>query len=379
MNLGFINNNIFRKRFNSLVLATVIASSSATCFSGCQNQDTNNYVSQHSESVGRQVIHFENEQKLYESILSIRNDLENFISNPYWQQQVVVIMSDKEEAELKEKIENTIKLFDEFIIAWEDNNSLQCTNKAKEIMQAYLDESNSPKYVSFKYLYEFIAKKSFPKGFTDIPREVKKDEPFQTYYAGKDTKIYYLGQDNTLIHAPVKISLDYIGDIDYILPFYRTIIINLTNTLLYVISEDERTIGVIKKDNLNEIIDNYLSRLNTLYQMDPDITTIYQKNDIEWDFFVDGQYVKPVPNVYYIDLGYISTIYDSIKNKKGSPFKIRIMLNELRKAEVLQEYEAKYSIRKSQYKNQKVIIDLLLYLKIIMYNKFTYELMRKKD
>lgn len=342
MQFGKINS----KRIGSLMLATVIAGGSSSLFSGCQEHKPNSYIYEQSKSVGRQVIHFENEQDLYDSIVSIRNKLYNFISNPDWQMQVVVTMSDDAEAALKVIIVNTIELFDEFISSWENNDSEECTKKAQEIMKAYLDESDSPKYLSFNYFYKFISERSFPKGFTDVPKEVKMDEPFATFHAGKDTKIYYLGRKDTLIHNRIKISWDYIGDIDFILPFYKNITVNLTNTLLYVVSEDGITLGVIKKDDLNAIIQNYLLRIKELNQMDPYLTTIYQISDAKWGFFVDDEFVKEVPSIYYVDLSHINYIYESIENKKGSPFKIRMMLSDLSKLELL-ENQNNNTLRKS--------------------------------
>lgn len=309
------------KRGISFVLSFTIIGS-VISFSGCSNQNEDS-----STIVDSVKIMFDKDQDLYNKIVSVRNDLKNFIDDPYWQQQVVVSMSDLEEDDLKNKILNTLELFNDFISSWNNGDNDKCSESAEKIVSSYLEDNDS-KYVSFSYFYKFLASKEFPKNYDTVPTEVKDDEPFTTYNVG-NKKIFYVGnvRNNSLIDGKKK-------NIEEIINFYGNIIENLTNTYLYILSEEENALGVLKKDELKETQDNLKSSILTYAGFDSEQYGIYMNNYGEWDVYNEYDiYETHVPHSCYDVLKKMNEIVSAFESKTGNPYEIKIIFDSINNIE----------------------------------------------
>ena len=319
--LNNINFKGLSKRVMSLVVATTMMGTVIN-FSGCSNQNEDS-----SAIVDSLKIDFNKDQNLYDKIVNVRNDVEIFIDDPFWQNQVVVLMSDSEENDLKNKILNTLELFDDFISSWDNGDDDKCSESAKKIVSSYLEDNDS-KYLSFSYFYKFLASKEFPENYDIVPTEVKDDEPFTTYNVG-NKKIFYVGniRNNSLIDGKKK-------NIEEIINFYGNIIENLTNTYLYILSEDKNALGVLKKDELKKTQDNLKSSILTYAGFDSEQYGIYMNNYGEWDIYNEYDiYETHVPYGCDSILKKMNEIVSAFENKSGNPYEVKIMIDGINRVE----------------------------------------------
>ena len=312
-----IRDNMFKRGISLALAATMIGS--VISFSGCSNQNED-------ESTVTDLVRivFDKDQELYNKIVSIRNDLKSFIGNKYWQQQVVIPMTDPEEEDLKNKILNTLELFNDFINSWDNEDSNECTKALQQIISAYFDSSESPKYVSFDWFYKFYASKAFPKGY-DTSLKESKDGTFQTYNSGNNI-IFYLGNSryNSLVYEKSKITLNSVGNYDKIMYFYDNIIENLTNTYLYVLNVDGNALGLIKKDELGQLKEDLKKSIVNYSGFDSNEYGAYMNDYGEWDIYDSNDiYITHVPELCCKDLNKMNQIENTFEIKIGDPFEIK--------------------------------------------------------
>ena len=318
LELNNINFKALSKRAMSLIMVATMMGSIVS-FSGCSNNNE-------EESTATEIVRivFEKDQELYNKIVSIRDDLNSFIGNDAWQHQVVFPMTDPEEEDLKNKILNTIELFNNFIESWDNEDSNTCTKAMQQIISAYSDSSESPKYVSFDWFYKFYASKAFPKGY-DTPLKESQDGTFQTYNSGNNI-IFYLGncRYNSLVYEKSKISLNSVGNYDKIMYFYDNIIENLTNTYLYVLNVSGNGLGLIKKDELSQIKKDLKRSIVKYSGFDSDEYGAYMNNYGEWDIYNSNDiYITHVPEGCCEDLNKMNVVIDTFEIKIGDPFEMK--------------------------------------------------------
>lgn len=324
------------KKGMTLCLSAII---STTLLSSCNNSNSTTTKSNQSleSSMSKQKIESSSDDsipfsvfdrpELYNMAIDTRDTLLEFTKKGKPSTQIVVPLTDEEAVILDQQVENTIDLFNDFIDAWDNNNSKKCDMLINDFVAGYREYEERLDIISFKGLYELLLGKVLPDGYNGVPiqRTEQEGDDYYLYVARRtenDNQITYLGQvvDNTLVQYSNFAFAQTPGVwASKLFPFYKNIPDELTHSYKYIYdSSDDNILGVYREDEMNELINYKLSEIKESAGMDPSETFILQDENGVWSYY-DSNYVliDTLNNKEYNDLRDILKVQTAILSGEG--------------------------------------------------------------